>query len=89
MKITAQKKKKKEGKNANYCGATEDEVENIEDCSREREITPTSNWKQTENYLRMHLTSDPFFIITIIIARDIESSMNKDCLARKKCEAKF
>jgi hypothetical protein len=31
------KKKKKRGKNANYCGATEEQVENIEDCSRERE----------------------------------------------------
>jgi hypothetical protein len=37
----------------------------------------------------MHLTSDLFFFIIIIIARDIESSMNKDFLARKKCEAKF
>jgi len=37
----------------------------------------------------MHLTSDLFLFIIIIIARNIESSMNKDFLARKKCEAKF
>jgi hypothetical protein len=31
------KKKKRGKKNSNYCGATEEQVENIEDCSPERE----------------------------------------------------
>lgn len=46
------KKKERERereKNANYCGATEEEVENIEDCSTEREGIQTKLSMEGEN----------------------------------------
>jgi hypothetical protein len=56
------KKKKKRGKkNSNYCGATEEQVENIEDCStdRETEYKRSSRWKEkTETFSRQAATQE-------------------------------